>query len=118
MEEIYIDQAFRQTWPISTFLTPLGIRRLDTRFMHRIIAFGQRRECVEYAYSYGTGKPVQQVENRWNDTCESLQNDIEKCHHLHQVIKNNLFANLKNVAQSRQEVTSNDSVPHTFLVSS
>jgi len=24
MEEIYIDQAFRQTWPISTFLTPLG----------------------------------------------------------------------------------------------
>ena len=119
MEELYVDQAIhQQRWPIRHFYTPIGIRRLDTRFMHRIMAFRDRQECVEYSYNYSTRPPTRQVENRWHDTFESLRKDIRQCPHLHRVIKKNLLGNLKTANRSRRDVAHSDSTPHTFLLSS
>lgn len=97
MEEVYRDQAPMCAWPISTFYTPEGIRRLDARLCGRIQAFKRGEEYLEYAWSYGHGygkPPKREVEYQFRDTLKSLEKDIKKCPHLHEVIKKNLLFNL------------------------
>jgi hypothetical protein len=98
LEEIYRDQAFEQTHVydrvISSFYTPEGIRRIDKRFCHRIMAFKRGEKFIEYSYNYSFKPPRKEVEYEWDDTYDSLKKDIEENPHLHSIIKENLLHNL------------------------
>jgi hypothetical protein len=99
MAELYVDQAPKSTSffdrRISSFYTPEGILRIDKRFMHRIMAFKEGKDFVEYSYSYSHKPPKKEVERIWSDTMESLTKDIKENPHLHPEIKANLLFNLR-----------------------
>lgn len=105
LDKIYRDQAienFRHPGiQIASFYTPEGIRRIDSRFCHRIRAFKRGESYTEYRWSYWSPysdepkrPPMQVVEQVWTDTHESLTKDINDCPHLHSTIKENLLFNL------------------------
>jgi hypothetical protein len=104
MDEVYRDQGGRgfihPGIQITSFYTPTGIKRIDTRFGNRIRSFGNGEPFIEYSYSYSecrAGKPPKrEVEMIWSDSYESLKKDIEENPHLHPTIKENLLFNLEN----------------------
>ena len=108
MEEIYRDQCGKHVQfydrTISSFYTPYGIQKLDTRYCNRIRAFQQGKTCTEYAWSYWSPysnepkrEPRREIEHQWNDTYESIKKDIDEDPHLHPKIKENLLFNLSKV---------------------
>lgn len=106
LDKIYIDQTICRTSffdrTITNFYTPEGIRKMDALFVKRIRAFKEGKKCVEYSYNYSLKPPRKEIENEWNDTYESLKNDIEDNIHLHPKIKENLLYNL-NIYNSKRK---------------
>jgi GNAT superfamily N-acetyltransferase len=88
MEEMYRDQAGINGCYVSSFYTPQGIRKMDSLFCNRIMAF---RNGEHYKQLKWDGKKVDHV---WKDTKESLTKDITENNHLHENIKENLLFNL------------------------
>jgi len=72
-DEIYVDQSFQWSWPVSTGYTPHGIRKIDNEFGMAIRAATTMAECRKIA--------------------EFLM----ACPSLHLVLKENLMLNLVNV---------------------
>ena len=102
MDRIYVDQGGRDVnipgFQFLSFYTPDGIKKIDSQFCHRIMAFKRGESYTEYSWSYEdfwkTGSPCKKVEMKWTDTLESLTNDIKNNVHLHPKIKKNLMYNL------------------------
>lgn len=92
-EEIYLDQAVKQTSMfdrrITSFYTPEGIRRMDTQFSKRIMAFKRGESYTKYNWRG-------EVDWVYKDTLDGLKREIEECPHLHSTIKENLLFNLTN----------------------
>jgi hypothetical protein len=80
IDSLYVDQAMvRKTYLDRNFFaayTPWGIRQLDSRFCRRIMALKSKAEA------------------------KVIRKQIKDCAHLHDVIKDNLFLNLRNYAKS------------------
>lgn len=104
IESWYRDQAYKpgMNWMfMSDFYTPDGIKQIDSRFCHRILAFQQGKSYMEYSWSYWSPysdepkrAPRREVERVWTDTLASLSKDIIENPHLHPKIKENLLYNL------------------------
>lgn len=104
-DEIYRDQAIYQIstpgYHVLTAYTPEGIRKLDSLFCQRILAFRRNKPYIEYSWSYWSPlsdepkrPPVKVVEKIYNDTKKTLKKDIRNNPHLHPIIKENLLYNL------------------------
>ncbi len=111
MENIYQDQGGRYIdvpgFQCSSFYTPEGIRRIDSDFCHRIIAYGEGKSYTKYYYSYKDcarlkQPPTREIDRIWNDTYESISKDIKENPHLHPEIKKNLMSNLRRVKKELQ----------------
>lgn len=104
MDKIYRDQAFEGfNFGITHAYTPTGIKKIDARFCARIQSYRLGDAHTEYSYDYSTKPPTKQIENVWNDTYESILDDINKNPHLHLIIKENLILNLDRCREEIEE---------------
>lgn len=103
IESWYVDQCGSGInvpgFQCNSFYTPDGIKKIDSRFCHRIWAFKEGKSYTEYSYSYKDcarlqKPPTREVEMVWTDTLASLSKDILENPHLHPRIKENLLYNL------------------------
>jgi hypothetical protein len=87
MEKMYVDQAGWEHGVVSSCYLPEGVRRMDTLFANRIMAFGKGESFTQRNWRGD-------VEWVWVDTEESIRRDINENPHLHPEIKKNLLYNL------------------------